>query len=113
LTVSSLLIVGAAALFLGSRSSTPRLTPANIGRPQGTVGLVGYILRPPREIRGTLSFILTDRNRAGRVHVLYQSASPVSLRMAEEVNITGRYRNGLFLADEDSLIVNCGTQQHC
>jgi hypothetical protein len=47
------------------------------------------------------------------VEVLYPGAAPVSLRVADEVNVTGVYRDGEFLARADTLIANCGTEQHC
>jgi cytochrome c-type biogenesis protein CcmE len=112
-TVSALLIVGAAAISLSLGRSTPRLTPANVRRSSGVVALVGVVVAPPQRIRRTLSFVLSDRKRTARVRVLYSGAVPNSLRVAEQINITGVYRNGRFLADADSLTVNCGPQEHC
>jgi cytochrome c-type biogenesis protein CcmE len=113
ITVAALLIVGATALFLSLGHSTPRLTPANVRRSTGVVGLVGSVVGQPQRIRRTFSFVLTDRAHTARVHVLYPGAPPVSLRVGEQVNVTGVYRDGVFLADADTLIVNCGRQQHC
>jgi hypothetical protein len=113
-TVATLLIVGAAAFFLSLRRSTPHLTPANVRRSTGVVGLAGFVVAPPRRSRGSLSLVLTDRRRTARVHVLYPSAAaPASLRVAEQITVIGVYRNGLFLADADTLIANCGAQEHC
>jgi hypothetical protein len=113
-TVATLLIVGAAALFLGLRRSSPRLTPANVRRSTGVVGLAGFVAAPPRRSRRSLSFVLTDRGRTARVQVLYPSdAAPASLRVAEQITVTGVYRDGRFLAEADTLIANCGTQEHC
>jgi cytochrome c-type biogenesis protein CcmE len=112
-TVATLLIVGAAAFFLSLRRSTPHLTPANVRRSTGVVGLAGFVVAPPRRSRGSLSLVLTDRRRTARVHVLYPSAAPASLRVAEQITVIGVYRDGLFLADADTLIANCGAQEHC
>jgi hypothetical protein len=113
-TVATLLIVGAAAFFLSLRRSTPHLTPANVRRSTGVVGLAGFVVAPPQRSRGSLSLVLTDRRRTARVHVLYPSAAaPASLRVAEQITVIGVYRDGLFLADADTLIANCGAQEHC
>jgi hypothetical protein len=113
-TVATLLIVGAAAFFLSLRRSTPHLTPANVRRSTGVVGLAGFVVAPPRRSLGSLSLVLTDRRRTARVHVLYPSAAaPASLRVAEQITVIGVYRDGLFLADADTLIANCGAQEHC
>ena len=113
ITLAALLIVGATALSLSLGHSTPRLTPANVHGSTGMVGLVGSVVAPPQQIRRTFSFVLTDRGRTARVHVLYPGAPPVSLRVGEQVNVTGVYRDGVFLADADTLIVNCGRREHC
>ena len=113
MTITSLLIAGAAAFLFSLGGSTPRVTPANVRRSAGVVGLVGFVVAPPRRIRQNVSFVLRDRSGTASVHVLYPGAAPVSLRTAEEINVSGVYRDGLFLADADTLIANCGPQEHC
>jgi cytochrome c-type biogenesis protein CcmE len=111
--IATLLVVGASVAFFSLGQSRPRLTPENVRQSTGVVGLAGFVVEPPRTTGRTLRFILTDRNRTARVQVLYPGAAPVSLHVADEVNVTGVYRDGEFLARADTLIANCGTEQHC
>jgi cytochrome c-type biogenesis protein CcmE len=113
LSVAIFLVVGTAAIFLSLGRSAPRLTPANLRRSTGVVGLAGFVVAPPQETGPTLSFVLTDRSRKARVHVVYPGAAPVSLRVGRQVNVRGVYRDGLFVAEADTLIVSCGTHEHC
>ena len=54
-----------------------------------------------------LRFRIRDRNGTASVPVRYTGAVPDPFREGREVIVKGKMENGLFVAEEDSLVTKC------
>jgi cytochrome c-type biogenesis protein CcmE len=60
------------------------------------------------ETGDTLRFAIRDRTGRGpRVPVVYTGQVPDPFRVGREVIVTGRYRDGTFVGERDSLVTKC------
>jgi cytochrome c-type biogenesis protein CcmE len=89
--------------------STPSLRPSQVGSHSGTVSLAGVVLAPvvgDAHERG-LRFRLRDINGTGTVPVVYTGSVPDLFAAGRDVSVRGELKNGLFVAEKDSLVTKC------
>jgi len=95
--------------FAGNR--TPQLSPSELAGHTGKVSLVGEVVGPVHgagySSRG-LRFAVTDiGGGAASVPVVYHGSVPDLFKVGRHIVVDGRYRNGVFAAQRDSLVTKC------
>jgi cytochrome c-type biogenesis protein CcmE len=60
-----------------------------------------------RQSNDVLAFKVRDRNGTASVPVRYTGAVPDPFREGREVIVTGSLKNGVFVAEKDSLVTKC------
>ena len=89
--------------------STPSLRPSQVAEHGGAVSLAGLVLAP---VHGDahasgLRFRLRDIGGTATVPVVYTGSVPDLFRPGRDVSVRGTYRNGIFVAERDSLVTKC------
>ena len=115
--VVALSVAAVLAIFLLYTSiaggGNPSIAPSELNGRAATVQLVGIVVGP---IRGDshasgLEFVLRDRgskvSRDSRVPVLYTGSVPDLFKAGREIVVTGRLRNGTFVAEPGTMITKC------
>jgi cytochrome c-type biogenesis protein CcmE len=111
--VIALSIAGVLAVFLLYTSfaggATPSLRPSQLAAHEGTVSLAGRVLAPVRgDARGAgLRFTLRDIDGTATVPVVYKGSVPDLFQVGRHVFMRGELRNGVFIAERDSLVTKC------
>jgi cytochrome c-type biogenesis protein CcmE len=111
--VIALSVAATLAVFLLYTSlaggSTPSLRPSQVGSHGGTVSLAGVVLAPVAgdAHQGGLRFRLRDINGSGTVPVVYTGSVPDLFAAGRDVSVRGELKNGLFVAEKDSLVTKC------
>jgi cytochrome c-type biogenesis protein CcmE len=91
---------------------TPQLSPSQLAGHPGKVSLVGQVVGPVHGAgysdRG-LRFDVTDigGGKASAVPVVYHGSVPDLFKVGRHIVVDGRYRNGTFVAQRDSLVTKC------
>jgi len=91
---------------------TPQLSPSQLAGHPGKGSLVGKVVGPVHgagySTRG-LRFDVTDigGSHAANVPVVYHGSVPDLFKVGRHVVVDGRYRNGVFVAQRDSLVTKC------
>ena len=91
---------------------TPQLSPSQLAGHPGKVSLVGKVVGPVHgagySTRG-LRFDVTDigGGKAANVPVVYHGSVPDLFKVGRHIVVDGRYRNGVFRAQRDSLVTKC------
>jgi cytochrome c-type biogenesis protein CcmE len=90
--------------------STPSLRPSQLADHAGrTVSLAGVVLAPTRgdaQANG-LRFRLRDIGGTSTVPVVYTGSVPDLFAPGRDVSVRGTLRNGVFVAERDSLVTKC------
>jgi cytochrome c-type biogenesis protein CcmE len=113
--VVALSVAAVLAIFLvyvsiaGGR--TPQLSPSQLAGHTGKVSLVGKVVGPVHgagySSRG-LRFTVTDIGRTTPdVRVVYHGSVPDLFKVGRHIVVDGHYRNGVFVAQHDSLVTKC------
>jgi cytochrome c-type biogenesis protein CcmE len=111
--VVALSVAAALAVFLLYTSlaggSTPSLRPSQLAGHSGTVSLAGVVLAPVGGDAhgGGLHFRLKDIGGAQTVPVVYMGSVPDLFKPGRDVSVRGQMRNGVFVAERDSLVTKC------
>ena len=112
--IIALSVAAALAVFLLYTSiaggSTPSIRPSQLAAHSGTVSLAGVVLSPVRGDAadgGGLRFRLRDINGTGTVPVVYTGSVPDLFAAGRDVSVRGELKNGLFVAEKDSLVTKC------
>jgi cytochrome c-type biogenesis protein CcmE len=106
-------VAAALAVFLLYTSlaggSTPSLRPSQLASHSGTVSLAGVVVAPVRgdAADGGLRFVLRDINGTQTVPVVYTGSVPDLFAAGRDVSVRGELKNGLFVAEKDSLVTKC------
>jgi cytochrome c-type biogenesis protein CcmE len=111
--VIALSVAATLAVFLLYTSlaggSTPLLRPSQVASHGGTVSLAGVVLAPVRgdAHEGGLRFLLRDINGTKTVPVVYTGSVPDLFAAGRDVSVRGEMKDGLFVAEKDSLVTKC------
>ena len=89
--------------------STPSLRPSQLGDHPGKVSLAGKVVGPVTgEAHGSgLRFTLRDVKGTKTVAVVYVGSVPDLFKAGRDVYMRGELRNGVFIAERDSLVTKC------
>ena len=101
------LLVSAFGAFGGG--GTPSLQPSELAGQAGTVSLAGRVVGPvDGDSRGAgLRFHVRDIEGSASVPVVYTGSVPDLFRTGRDVYMRGELVEGVFVAEEDSLVTKC------
>ena len=114
--VIALSVAAALAVFVLYTSiagaGTPQIQPKDLAKHDGTeVTLVGKVVRTAGDPHSTggMQFVLRDvqHDSGTRVKVVYHGTVPDPYRVGREVVVTGTLKNGVFAANDGSLVTKC------
>jgi cytochrome c-type biogenesis protein CcmE len=88
---------------------TPSLQPGQLEGRTGHVMLGGVVVSQAGDARSStgLRFTLKDRKGSTVVPVVYHGTVPDMFREGREVAVQGTLRNGVFVAQRDTLVTKC------
>jgi cytochrome c-type biogenesis protein CcmE len=89
--------------------ATPSLRPSQLAAHDGTVSLAGMVVGTVSgDARGEgMRFTLRDIDGAATVPVAYTGSVPDLFQVGRHVYLRGELKNGLFVAEPDSLVTKC------
>jgi cytochrome c-type biogenesis protein CcmE len=111
--VIALSVAAVLAVFLLYTSfaggATPSLRPSELADHTGKVSLAGNVVGPVSgDPRGEgMRFRLRDIDGSETVAVLYRGSVPDLFQVGRQVYMRGELRNGVFVAESDSLVTKC------
>jgi cytochrome c-type biogenesis protein CcmE len=111
--VVALSIAAVLAVFLLYTSfaggATPSLRPSQLADHPGDVSLAGRVVGPVSgDARGDgLRFTLRDIDGTATVQVVYTGSVPDLFETGRHIYMRGELRNGVFVAEKDSLVTKC------
>jgi cytochrome c-type biogenesis protein CcmE len=111
--VVALSIAAVLAVFLLYTSfaggATPSLRPSQLADHPGDVSLAGRVVGPvDGDARGDgLRFTLRDIDGTATVPVVYTGSVPDLFEVGRHVYMRGELRDGVFVAEKDSLVTKC------
>ncbi len=113
--VIALSVAAALAVFVLYTSiagaGTPQIQPSDLAKHSGQVLLVGKVVstRGDSHSAGGMRFVLRDVSKGSstRATVVYHGSVPDPYRIGREVVVTGKLRDGVFVANADSLTTKC------
>ena len=90
---------------------TPQLRPSELAGRDGRVSLVGRVVgrvhgRERARTEG-MRFTLRDVQGSETVRVLYKGSVPDLFTSGRDIVVDGRLRNGVFIAEADTLVTKC------
>ena len=89
---------------------TPQLKPSQLAGHHDRVSLVGKVEGPVRGASYShqgLRFRVADIGGTASVPVVYRGSVPDLFKVNRHVVVDGRLRNGVFVAERDSLVTKC------
>ena len=89
--------------------ATPSLRPSQLAAHDGTVSLAGMVVGTVSgDARGEgMRFTLRDIDGSATVPVVYTGSVPDLFQVGRHVYLRGELKNGLFVAEPDSLVTKC------
>ena len=113
--VIALSVAAVLAVFLLYTSiaggGNPSIAPSALDGRTAKVQLFGIVVGPVRgdSYGSGMRFLLRDRDgtRASAVPVLYGGSKPDLFKVGREIVVSGRLRNGTFVAEPGSMITKC------
>jgi cytochrome c-type biogenesis protein CcmE len=111
--VVALSVAAVLAVFLLYTSfaggATPSLRPSQLAAHPGEVSLAGRVVAPVTgDGRETPKrFTLRDIDGTATVPVVYTGSVPDLFKVGRHVYMRGELRNGVFVAEKDSLVTKC------
>ena len=110
----ALSVAAALAIFILYTSiagnATPTLQPSQLNGHSGAVELGGRVVGPvsgdPYSKAGK-RFSIRDVGGRATVRVVYHGAVPDLFKVGRDVLVKGELRNGVFVAQRDSLVTKC------
>jgi cytochrome c-type biogenesis protein CcmE len=101
------LALAAALVYTSFSGSTEASKPSQV-KPGRSYEVTGKVVNGSiSHDRGELRFRIRDRNGSASVPVRYAGVVPDPFREGREVIVSGRLRNGTFVAERDSLVTKC------
>ena len=88
---------------------TPALEPGQLAGETGVVNLAGKVVGPVSgDARGAgLHFRVRDIDGTASVAVRYTGSVPDQFKVGRQLVVSGRLRNGTFVANEGSMLTKC------
>ena len=113
--VIALSVAAALAVFViytaVAGAGTPQIQPSDLARHTDEVLLVGKVVSESGDAHSSAGKRFMLRNVKGhqraRANVVYHGTVPDLFAVGREVVVTGKLRNGVFLANTDSLSTKC------
>ena len=113
--VIALSVAAALAVFViytaVAGAGTPQIQPSDLAAHHGTVLLVGKVVSQHGDAHSQagMHFTLRDVNdtKSVRTDVLYHGTVPDLFHTGREVVVTGKLRDGTFVAEDGSLSTKC------
>ena len=111
--LSAAVLLASALVYTSFSAATEATTPSQVlkgnvatGRSVEVTGKVAA--GSVRRSGDTLRFAVRDRNGKGpALPVVYTGVVPDPFRVGREVIVTGKFRNGTFIGERDSLVTKC------
>ena len=103
-------LLAAALVYTSFSASTEAKQPSDLltEGSSGTYNLTGKVVSDSvRRSDDGLRFAIEDRDGSASLPVAYTGAVPDPFREGREVIVTGRLREGTFVAQRDSLVTKC------
>jgi cytochrome c-type biogenesis protein CcmE len=104
-------LLAGALIYTSFSAATEAQQPSQLlagGKPGKSYELTGKVAKGSVERQGdVLKFRLRDRKGNAAVPVRYTGAVPDPFREGREVIVKGKVRDGVFIAEEDSLVTKC------
>jgi cytochrome c-type biogenesis protein CcmE len=92
-------------------AGTPQLEPSTLLGHHGDVELVGTVVGPVRGDAHSAPMRFQLEDVAGhspeRVLVSYRGSVPDLFKVGRHIVVSGRYRDGVFVSDRNSLVTKC------
>ena len=111
IALSLAVVLGGALIYTSFSAATDSKQPSDLvagATPGKSYELTGKVKRGSvQRDDEVLRFRIRDRNGSASVPVRYTGAVPDPFREGREVIVTGKMENGLFVAEEDSLVTKC------
>ena len=113
--VIALSVAAALAVFViytaVAGAGVPQIQPSDLPQHQGQVLLVGKVVSVAGDAHSAQGLRFMLRNVKGhpgaRASVRYHGSVPDLFKTGREVVVTGTMKNGVFVADDDSLSTTC------
>ena len=113
--VIALSIAAALAVFVVytavAGAGVPQIQPSDLAAQHGDVLLVGKVVRASGDAHSSagMRFVLRNvtQHPQARATVVYHGTVPDLFGVTREVVVTGRIRNGVFVANDGSLSTKC------
>ena len=110
----ALSVAGALAIFLLytaiAGQGTATVKPSQLSSHVGKVQIVGTVVGPVRGnsyAPGGLRFTMRDIGGKAGVPVVYSGDVGALFKVGQNILVTGRLRNGVFVADRNSMLTKC------
>jgi cytochrome c-type biogenesis protein CcmE len=111
IALSLAVVLGGALIYTSFSAATDSKQPSDLiagATPGKSYELSGKVKRGSvNRDDEVLRFRIRDRNGTASVPVRYTGAVPDPFREGREVIVKGKMENGLFAAEEDSLVTKC------
>lgn len=111
IALSLAVVLSGALIYTSFSAATDSKQPSDLvagATPGKSYELTGKVKRGSVERADeVLRFRIRDRNGTASVPVRYTGAVPDPFREGREVIVKGKMENGLFVAEEDSLVTKC------
>jgi cytochrome c-type biogenesis protein CcmE len=109
--LSAAVLLASALAYTSFSAATEASTPSQLltkGTPGRTYQLTGKVAKDSvQRSRDRLRFKMRDRNGTASLPIDYTGIVPDPFREGREVIVTGKLRNGTFVANRDSLVTKC------
>jgi cytochrome c-type biogenesis protein CcmE len=105
--LSAALVLAAALVYTSFSASTEASKPSQV-KPGRSYEVTGKVVKGSvGHEGGELTFRVRDRDGTKSVPVRYTGVVPDPFRDGREVIVSGRLRDGTFVAERDSLVTKC------
>jgi cytochrome c-type biogenesis protein CcmE len=107
LALGAALVLAGALVYTSFSASTEASKPSQV-KPGRSYEVTGTVVKGSVGHKGgELSFRVRDRDGTKSVPVRYTGVVPDPFREGREVIVSGRLRDGTFVAERDSLVTKC------
>ena len=111
--LTAAVLLASALIYTSFSAATEASTPSELLKspvsPQRSIDLTGKVAAGSVHKNGDmLRFAVQDRTGKGpSIPVVYSGVVPDPFRVGREVVVTGKYRDGRFIGERDTLVTKC------